>query len=278
MAFKIPNFSKQMGGSPFKNVDYSAYKLPNYADKKAGWAHRNALNEYRKNILKTDPNAYLQLSLGRHEGYNALRASKDDVIKKALIEKGFYDDPRNKQYLVQQQQPGTMVDPADEIGSAGPAEPQATNWDPALNELVTQRSGLEPGSNEYNIVQNKINEISGVSKRYPVVDTVEDVVVNPDNVEALDVAVDVNQHVPSEGINIISGKNNRKQRRAARRVARLRKKAQNQGGLTEGQSKKLNRNISKAKGEDVAFADRSRLGQIANITGDALGLGKDEVV
>ena len=201
-------------------------------------------------------------------------------VLKALIEKGFYDDPKNQKYLVQQPntQPGTMVDPADEIGSAGPAEPQATNWDPALNELVTQRSGLEPGSNEYNIVQNKINEISGVSKRYPVVDTVEDVVVNPDNVEALNVAVDVNQHVPSEGINIISNKNNRKQRRAARRVTRLRKKAQNQGGLTESQSKKLNRNISKAKGEDVAFADRSRLGQIANITGDALGLGKDEVV
>ena len=276
MAFKIPNFSKQMGGSPFKNVDYSAYKLPNYADKKAGWAHRNALSDYRMNLMKNDPEAFARLAIGQDEGYNALRASKDDVIKKALIEKGFYDDPKNQRYLVQQ--PSTVVDPADEIGSAGPAEPQATNWDPALNELVTQRSGLEPGSNEYNIVQNKINEISGVSKRYPVVDTVEDVVINPDNVEALDVAVDVNQHVPSEGINIISGKNNRKQRRAARRVARLRKKAQNQEGLTEGQSKKLNRNISKAKGEDVAFADRSRLGQIANITGDALGLGKDEVV
>jgi len=276
MAFKIPNFSKQMGGSPFKNVDYSAYKLPYYADKKAGYIYHNALSDYRKNLFKNDPSAYTKLLSGKDEGYNALKGTRDDMLKKALIEQGFYDDPKNQKYLVQQ--PGTMVAPADEIGSAGPAEPQATNWDPALNELVTQRSGLEPGSNEYNIVQNKINEISGVSKRYPVVDTVEDVVVNPDNVEALDVAVDVNQHVPSEGINIISGKNNRKQRRAARRVARLRKKAQNQGGLTEGQSKKLNRNISKAKGEDVAFADRSRLGQIANITGDALGLGKDEVV
>ena len=276
MAFKIPNFSKQMGGSPFKNVDYSAYKLPYYADKKAGYIYHNALSDYRKNLFKENPSLYPKLIAGQDEGYNALKAGKDEMLKKALIEQGFYDDPKNQRYLVQQ--PSTMVPPADEIGSAGPAEPQATNWDPALNELVTQRSGLEPGSNEYNIVQNKINEISGVSKRYPVVDTVEDVVVNPDNVEALDVAVDVNQHVPAEGINIISGKNNRKQRRAARRVARLRKKAQNQGGLTESQSKRLNRNVSKAKGEDVAFADRSRLGQIANITGDALGLGKDEVV
>jgi len=234
MAFKIPNFSKQMGGSPFKNVDYSAYKLPYYADKKAGYIYHNALSDYRKNLFKNDPSAYTKLLSGKDEGYNALKGTRDDMLKKALIEQGFYDDPKNQKYLVQQ--PGTMVAPAE------------------------------------------INEISGVSKRYPVVDTVEDVVVNPDNVEALDVAVDVNQHVPSEGINIISGKNNRKQRRAARRVARLRKKAQNQGGLTEGQSKKLNRNISKAKGEDVAFADRSRLGQIANITGDALGLGKDEVV
>ena len=55
MAFKIPNFSKQMGGSPFKNVDYSAYRLPNYADKKAGYAYHKALNDYRKNLFKNDP-------------------------------------------------------------------------------------------------------------------------------------------------------------------------------------------------------------------------------
>jgi hypothetical protein len=260
MAFKIPNFSRQMGGSPFRNTEFDPSS--SYADKKMGYPYYNALADKMNELRSKGLNSF---EIQKHPEVIAIKDNKSNIIMSA--------------YNTRQEN-----NPASNAGEAAgeaalSAEPQATNWDPALNELVTQRSTLEPGSNEYNIVQNKINEISGVSKRHPVVDTVEEVVVNPDNVEALDVAVDVNQHVPAEGINIISGKNNRKQRRAARRVARLRKKAQNQGGLTESQSKKLNRNVSKAKGEDVAFADRSKLGQIANITGDALGLGnKEEIV
>jgi len=30
------------------------------------------------------------------------KINRDDMIKKALIEKGFYDDPKNQRYLVQQ--------------------------------------------------------------------------------------------------------------------------------------------------------------------------------
>lgn len=136
------------------------------------------------------------------------------------------------------------------------AEPQATVWNSELEELAAKRNTLERGSNEYNIVQNRINELSGVSKRYPV-DEVEEIVENPNNVEALDITVDPTQHVPAEGIQVRS----RKQKRAARRVARLRAKARNKGGLTEGQSKRLSRNISKATGEDVAYADKTKVGQ-----------------
>ena len=142
-----------------------------------------------------------------------------------------------------------------------------------LNSLTAAQQKLEDagekGSNQWNINQNKINELYGVPKRHPVI---EEEIVNPDNVEVITDVVDANAHVPAEGINVMS----RKQRRAAKRVAKLQAKNRNQGSLTEGQSKKLNRNISKAKGEDVAMADRTKLGQIAKQAGDALGIIPDE--
>ena len=81
-----------------------------------------------------------------------------------------------------------------------------------------------------------------------------------EEVEPIENVVNPNAHTPSEGIQILSGK----QRRAARRVQRLRNKAAKRGGLTEGQSKRLNRNIDKAQGDEVAYADRTKLGQVLN--------------
>ena len=78
----------------------------------------------------------------------------------------------------------------------------------------------------------------------------------------------------SEGIQVLSGK----QRRAARRVQRLRNKAAKKGSLTESQSKRLNRNIDKAQGEEVAFADRTKLGQAISKAGDALGITSEEEI
>ena len=204
MAFKIPNFSKQMGGSPFH--------------KKGSPLHD----------AKFNTTLYGGRSGGTTDRHREIEAEVDAAENEPI------------------------APPVEVIE----AEPQATIWNSELEELAAKRNGLERGSNEYNIVQNRINELSGVSKRYPV-DEVEEIVENPDNVEALDIAVDPTQHVPAEGIQVRS----RKQKRAARRVARLRAKARNKGGLTEGQSKRLSRNISKATGEDVAYADKTKVGQ-----------------
>ena len=83
-----------------------------------------------------------------------------------------------------------------------------------------------------------------------------------EEVEPIENVVNPNAHVPSEGIQVLSGK----QRRAARRVQRLRNKAAKKGSLTESQSKRLNRNIDKAQGEEVAFADRTKLGQAISLS------------
>ena len=204
MAFKIPNFSKQMGGSPFH--------------KKGSPLHD-----------KWGTTLYGGRSGGTTERHQEIEAEVDAAENEPI------------------------APPPVEVIEA---EPQATVWNSELDELAAKRNTLERGSNEYNIVQNRINELSGVSKRYPV-DEVEEIVENPNNVEAIDIAVDPTSHVPAEGIQVRS----RKQKRAARRVARLRAKARNKGSLTEGQSKRLSRNISKATGEDVAYADKTKVGQ-----------------
>ena len=53
----------------------------------------------------------------------------------------------------------------------------------------------------------------------------------------------------------------RKQMRAEKRVGRLKKKQEKKGSLTPGQQKRLDRNKSKAKGEEVKEKDRTNVGK-----------------
>jgi len=225
MAFKIPNFSKQMGGSPFH--------------KKGSPLHD----------AKFNTTLYGGRSGGTTDRHREIEEEADATVVEPVVEapvySGFGADAWNSNFTIEN---GQRV---DKYGN--------TYTDDAEGFAAFQNAAKAWNAEQKN------NEVEVVDPE-PV--NVEE------EVEPIENVVNPNAHVPSEGIQIRSGK----QRRAARRVARLRAKARNKGGLTEGQSKRLNRNISKAKGEDVAFADRSRLGQIANITGDALGLGKDEVV
>ena len=54
----------------------------------------------------------------------------------------------------------------------------------------------------------------------------------------------------------------RKQLRAEKRVGRLEKKRKKKGSLTEAQQKRLNRNESKSKGEEVKDKDKTKAGKI----------------
>jgi len=53
----------------------------------------------------------------------------------------------------------------------------------------------------------------------------------------------------------------RKQMRAEKRVGRLKKKQEKKGSLTPGQQKRLDRNKSKAKGEEVKEKDKTNVGK-----------------
>ena len=49
--------------------------------------------------------------------------------------------------------------------------------------------------------------------------------------------------------------------RAEKRVGRLKKKQEKKGSLTPGQQKRLDRNKSKAKGEEVKEKDKTNVGK-----------------
>ena len=208
MAFKIPNFSKQMGGSPLSQKGSPAKNL----------SLGGIASMFTKKV--TMPMV------------KSMAGVEDQVeVVEAPVYSGFGADAWNSNFTIEN---GQRV---DKYGN--------TYTDDAEGFAAFQNA-----AKAYNTDQ-KNNEVE-------VLDT-EPVNVE-EEVEPIENVVNPNAHVPSEGIQVLSGK----QRRAARRVQRLRTKAAKKGGLTESQSKRLNRNIDKAQGEEVAYADRTKLGQVLN--------------
>ena len=172
------------------------------------------------------------------------------------------------------------IGPVGDSGGGGftPSGPYADSWNNNFKTENGQRVGkYHTYSDDEEGFTNYVNAAQAwnadqQNNNVEVLDT--DNVNVEEEVEPIENVVNPNAHVPSEGIQVLSGK----QRRAAKRVQRLRNKAAKKGGLTEGQSKRLNRNIDKAQGEEVAFADRTKVGQAISKAGDALGLGNEEEV
>jgi|TARA_R100001443_G_scaffold1153_1_gene4440 hypothetical protein len=222
MAFKIPNFSKQMGGSPFH--------------KKGSPLHD----------AKFNTTLYGGRSGGTTEKHRQIEEEADAPVVEpveAPVYSGFGSNAWNNNFTIEN---GQRVD----------------KYGNTYSDDAEGFASFQDAARAYN--SNKKNNNVEVLEVEPV--NVEE------EVEPIENVVNPNAHVPSEGIQILSGK----QRRAAKRVARLRNKAAKKGGLTEGQSKRLNRNIDKAQGDEVAFADRTKVGQVISRAGDALGITPDE--
>ena len=261
MAFKIPNFSKQMGGSPFHNTGFDP--SGQYADKAAGYPYYKKLASKRNELLGQGLSSH---EVQKHEDFIAIQENKNNIIM----------DGYNARYSPGGDRYDPASNPVDgDGGGFTPSGPYADSWNNNFKTENGQRVGkYHTYSDDEEGFANYVNAAQAwnADQQNNNVVEEEEVVVNPDNVEVITDVVDPNAHVPAEGINVMSGK----QKRAANKVARLMAKNAKQGSLTEGQSKRLNRNISKAKGEDVAMADRTKLGQIANQAGNALGIIPDE--
>tara|TARA_R110001592_G_scaffold216053_1_gene469531 strand:- start:94 stop:657 length:564 start_codon:yes stop_codon:yes gene_type:complete len=122
--------------------------------------------------------------------------------------------------------------------------------DSNLPSYIKERKKHKPGSPEYNAAQNKINKAYGKGPTdRPTAKTKVKPASKPEEKTS-------GEHKPSEGVKVKT----RKQKRAEKRVGRLEKKAK-KGSLTEGQSKRLNRNKSKAKGEEVKSEDKTNVGK-----------------
>jgi hypothetical protein len=137
-------------------------------------------------------------------------------------------------------------------GSSGksPYE-KALEKDSNLPSYIAERKKHKKGSSEYNAAQNKINKAYGKGPtNRPTAKTKVEPESKPEEKKS-------GEHKPSEGVKVKT----RKQKRAEKRVGRLEKKAKKKGSLTEGQSKRLNRNKSKAKGEEVKSEDKTNVGK-----------------
>ena len=229
MSFKIPNFSKQMGGSPFHKkgspLHDAKFNTTMYGGRSGGTTDRHREIEEEAAVENAGANAALVAPPPVYEGFGA-----DAWNSNFTIENGQRVDKYGNTYT-------------DDAEGFAAFQNAAKAWN----------------------TEQKNNEVE-------VLDT-EPVNVE-EEVEPIENVVNPNAHVPSEGIQVLSGK----QRRAARRVQRLRNKAAKKGSLTESQSKRLNRNIDKAQGEEVAFADRTKLGQAISKAGDALGITSEEEI
>ena len=211
MAFKIPNFSKQMGGSPFNK--------------------KGSPVNFGKSLFTGLTGAITKnVTMPMAQSFAGVDDQVEEVVEAPVYE-GFGADAWNSNFKIQN---GQRV---DQYGN--------TYTDDAEGFAAFQNAAKAWNSEQKN------NEVE-------VVDT-EPVNVE-EEVEPIENVVNPNAHVPSEGIQVLSGK----QRRAARRAQRLRRKHQKKGFLTEGQSKRLNRNLDKAQGNEVAYADRTKLGQVLN--------------
>ena len=257
MAFKIPNFSKQMGGSPFRNTGFDP--SGSYADKKAGYPYYKKLASKRNELLGKGLSSN---EIQKHPDIIAIKDNKSNIIMEGY-------NARHE------------IGPVDSNSGGGgftPSGPYADSWNNNFKTENGQRVGkYHTYSDDEEGFTNYVNAAQAwnadqQNNNVEVLDT--DNVNVEEEVEPIENVVNPNAHVPSEGIQVLSGK----QRRAAKRVQRLRNKAAKKGGLTEGQSKRLNRNIDKAQGEEVAFADRTKVGQAISKAGDALGLGNEEEV
>jgi len=222
MGFKIPNFSQQMGGSPFHKkgspLHDAKFNTSQYGGRSGGTSA-----EHKKVEQQAKDQEEVNNLLGINDGIDGRQAKEDNynaIDYGDVIYAGFGSDAWENNFTIQD---GKRV---DKYGNSYADNPAGFA---AFQEAAKAWNADQAG----------------------------DDVINPDNVEPLEVAVNPNEHTPSEGINILSNK----QIRAAKRVARLRNKASKRGGLTEGQSKRLNRNIDKAQGDEVAYGDRTKVGQ-----------------
>ena len=128
---------------------------------------------------------------------------------------------------------------------------RALEKDSNLPSYIKERKKHEKGTPEYNAAQNKINKAYGKGPTdRPTAKTKVESSSKPEEKKS-------GEHKPSEGVKVKT----RKQKRAEKRVGRLEKKAKKKGSLTEGQSKRLNRNKSKAKGEEVKSEDKTNVGK-----------------
>tara|TARA_R110002012_G_scaffold278479_1_gene466145 strand:+ start:435 stop:1211 length:777 start_codon:yes stop_codon:yes gene_type:complete len=250
MAFKIPNFSKQMGGSPFHNTGFDP--SGQYADKAAGYPYYKKLASKRNELLGQGLSSH---EVQKHEDFIAIQENKNNIIM----------DGYNARYSPGGDRYDPASNPVDgDGGGFTPSGPYADSWNNNFKTENGQRVGkYHTYSDDEEGFANYVNAAQAwnadqQNNNVEVLDT--DPVNVEEEVEPIENVVNPNAHVPSEGIQVLSGK----QRRAAKRVARLRNKAAKRGGLTEGQSKRLNRNIDKAQGDEVAYADRTKLGQVLN--------------
>tara|TARA_R110002020_G_scaffold365999_1_gene578081 strand:- start:510 stop:1502 length:993 start_codon:yes stop_codon:yes gene_type:complete len=252
---------------------------PSYSDKRVGYAYFNKLNNQIGKLAKEGLSDH---DIQNHPSVKMIKANKAEIILKAYQEqnpgKNIIEAARDLNFKTDQ-----LPDDFDfgafsgefDSGNKDYSGPYADSWNNNFKIENGQRVGkYHTYSDDEEGFANYVNAAQAwnADQQNNNVVEEEEVVVNPDNVEVITDVVDPNAHVPAEGINVMSGK----QKRAANKVARLMAKNAKQGSLTEGQSKRLNRNISKAKGEDVAMADRTKLGQIANQAGNALGIIPDE--
>jgi hypothetical protein len=256
MAFKIPNFSKQMGGSPFRNTGFDP--SGSYADKAAGYPYSKAI---RGKINELSSQGLSSHEIQKHPDVIAIKENKSNIIMDGYNARHEIDDPASNTDVSTNPYTGFGADAWNNNFTIQNGQ-RVDKYGNTYSDDTAGFADFQNAARDYNAGQNNVE----------VLDT-EPVNVE-EEVEPIENVVNPNAHVPSEGIQVLSGK----QRRAARRVQRLRNKAAKKGGLTESQSKRLNRNIDKAQGEEVAFADRTKLGQAISKAGDALGITSEEEI
>jgi len=323
MAFKIPNFSKQMGGSPFKAAgDTNSQKPPkrigetatgninyNFQTMNAILDHHGGRFEQFRGANKNKINPASPNSQAMRDAYKAdwgkdFDPQNEDAINYASSYYGSQEDAfhnvkqlnpdmsnfeaRKESRRLRDSSFGQGGENSDELQNVQDEANVSRNpytgfGSDAWNNNFTIENGqrVDKYGNTYSDDAEGFASFQEAARSYnsnkknnnvEVLDT--DNVNIEEEVEPIENVVNPNAHVPSEGIQIISGK----QRRAAKRVARLRNKAAKKGGLTESQSKRLNRNIDKAQGDEVAFSDKTKIGQVISKAGDALGITSEEEV
>tara|TARA_R110001599_G_scaffold327423_1_gene540374 strand:- start:62 stop:1000 length:939 start_codon:yes stop_codon:yes gene_type:complete len=137
-----------------------------------------------------------------------------------------------------------------------PVDNSGVEFTPELNDLISKREKLVPGTNEYLINQNKINELMGSKKRYKVDEPVN---IEP-AVTQSEPSDTVTSTITGEPVNVMD----RGQIRAARRADRLERKEIRKGRLTPGQARRLQKNKDVISRET---RDRTKMGDVVQSVG-----------